>query len=93
MSKTETKSTVLLKHHLKALRLPTILDECDKVAGRCAAENADHLSFLLQLCELELIERLDHLVLTPICGVAPLDRVNHGSESSRGLKRVSEQLM
>jgi DNA replication protein DnaC len=57
MNKTETKSTVLLKHHLKALRLPTILDECDKVAGRCAAENADHLSFLLQLCELELIER------------------------------------
>ena len=57
MSRTETKSTVLLKHHLKALRLPTILAECEKVAGRCAAENADHLSFLLQLCELELIER------------------------------------
>jgi len=57
MSKTETKSTVLLKHHLKALRLPTILDECEKVALRCATENADHLCFLLQLCELELIER------------------------------------
>jgi DNA replication protein DnaC len=57
MTKTETKSTVLLKHHLKALRLPTVLSECEKVAGRCATENADHLSFLLQLCELELIER------------------------------------
>jgi DNA replication protein DnaC len=57
MKKTETTSTVLLKHHLKALRLPTVLAECEKVAGRCAAENADHLSFLLQLCELELIER------------------------------------
>jgi DNA replication protein DnaC len=57
MSKNQTKSTVLLKHHLKALRLPTMLAECEKVAGRCAAENADHLSFLLQLCELELIER------------------------------------
>ena len=54
---TETKSTVLLKHHLKALKLPTVLAECDKVAARCAAENADHLAFLLQLCELELIER------------------------------------
>jgi DNA replication protein DnaC len=54
---TETKSTVLLKHHLKALKLPTVLSECDKVAARCAAENADHLTFLLQLCELELIER------------------------------------
>lgn len=54
---TPSKSTVLLKHHLKALKLPTVLSECDKVAARCAAENADHLTFLLQLCELELIER------------------------------------
>ena len=57
MSKTETKSTVLLQHHLKALKLPTMLAECAKVAGRCAAENVDHLGFLLQLCELELIDR------------------------------------
>lgn len=57
MSKTETKSTVLLQHHLKALKLPTMLSECTKVAARCAAENVDHLAFLLQLCELELIER------------------------------------
>jgi DNA replication protein DnaC len=57
VTKTETKSTVLLKHHLKALKLPTILAECEKVAGRCAAENIDHLTFLLHVCELELIER------------------------------------
>ncbi len=57
MTPTEAKSTVLLKHHLKALRLPTVLTECEKVAQRCAATNADHLTFLLQLCELELIER------------------------------------
>ena len=55
--KTETKSTVLLKHHLKALRLPTILAECEKVAKQTAADNVDHLGFLLQLLELELIER------------------------------------
>ena len=48
---------VLLKHHLKALKLPTIHAECEKVAGRCAMDNVDHLGFLLQLCELELIER------------------------------------
>ncbi len=47
MSKTETKSTVLLKHHLKQLKLPTMQSECDKVAQRCAAENVDHLAFLL----------------------------------------------
>jgi DNA replication protein DnaC len=57
MSKTEAKSTVLLKHHLRALKLPTMHAECEKVAQRCAADNGDHLTFLLQLCELELIER------------------------------------
>ena len=57
MSKTDTKSTVLLKHHLKALKLPTVLAECEKVAQRAAAENVDHLGFLLQVIELELIER------------------------------------
>src|SRR3954465_665101 len=57
MNKTETKSTVLLQHHLKALKLPTMHAECEKVAQRCASDNADHLAFLLQLCELELIER------------------------------------
>ena len=52
-----TKSSVLLKHHLKALKLPTISSECERVASRCAAENIDHLRFLLQVCELELLER------------------------------------
>jgi DNA replication protein DnaC len=57
MSTTDTKSTVLLKHHLKALKLPTVQAECESVAQRAARDNADHLAFLLQLCELELIER------------------------------------
>ena len=57
MKKVETKSLVLLRHHLKALRLPTMTAECEKVARRSAAEDVDHLGFLLQLCELELIER------------------------------------
>ena len=54
---TTTKSTVLLKHHLKSLRLPTMLMESDKTAARCARDNIDHLGFLLQLSELELLER------------------------------------
>jgi DNA replication protein DnaC len=57
MKKHETTSTVLLRHHLKALKLPTMTAECEKVAARCAKENVDHLGFLLQLCELELLER------------------------------------
>jgi len=57
MKKLETRSTVLLKHHLKALKLPTMLSECEKVAATCAKDNADHLGYLLQLCELELVDR------------------------------------
>jgi DNA replication protein DnaC len=57
MKKLETKSTVLLKHHLKALKLPTMHAECEKIAARCAKENVDHLGFLLQLCERELLDR------------------------------------
>jgi len=56
-NKTETKSVVLVKHHLKQLKLPTMHDECEPVAQRCAKENVDHLGYLLQLSELELIER------------------------------------
>ena len=52
-----TKSTVLLKHHLKQLKLPTMLAECEKIAARAAKDNLDQLAFLLQLCELELIDR------------------------------------
>ena len=54
---TPPTNTVLLKHHLKALKLPTVAGECEKVATRCANANVDHLGFLLQVCELELIER------------------------------------
>lgn len=57
MKKLETRSTVLLKHHLKALKLPTMLSECEKAATTCARDNVDHLGYLLQLCELELIDR------------------------------------
>ena len=57
MKKTETKSAVLLMHHLKALRLPTMHAECEKVAQQAAKDNVDHLGFLLRLCELELLDR------------------------------------
>src|ERR1035437_9298076 len=57
MKSIETKSLVLLRHHLKALRLPTVSAECEKVAAQAAADNADHLTYLLQLLELELLDR------------------------------------
>jgi DNA replication protein DnaC len=57
MKTTETKSVMLLHHHLKSLRLPTVAAECEKVAAQAAQDNADHLSYLLRLTELELLER------------------------------------
>ena len=45
MNKTETKSTVLLKHHLKQFKLPTMHAECEKIAARAASDNVDHLAF------------------------------------------------
>ena len=51
------RSTVLLEHHLKELKLPTFLREYGKVAGQCAAEGVDHPGYLLRLSELEIIDR------------------------------------
>jgi hypothetical protein len=47
---------VLVKHHLKALKLPTMHSECEKVAARAAKENLDasHDRYLITL---------------PICGL------------------------
>ena len=56
------KSTVLLEHHLKELKLPTFLREYDKLATQCATEGADHPDYLLRLSELELIDRHHRMV-------------------------------
>ena len=48
---------VLLEHHLKALRMPTILREYDKVARQCAEEKTYFPRYLLRLTELELLDR------------------------------------
>jgi DNA replication protein DnaC len=54
---TPATAQVLLAHHLKQLRLPTILREYDKVAQACASEGVDHPRYLLRLVELELLDR------------------------------------
>jgi DNA replication protein DnaC len=48
---------VLLAHHLKALKLPTILREYESMAQLCAKERSGYAEFLLRLTERELIER------------------------------------
>jgi hypothetical protein len=49
MKKTETKRTVLLKQNLKALRLPTMIAECEKAARRCDTEDVGHLVSLSKI--------------------------------------------
>ena len=53
----EAQATVLLEHHLKALRLPTILREYAPVAAACTADKASYAAYLLRLTERELLDR------------------------------------
>ena len=48
---------ILLSHHLKSLRLPTVLREYGRLAKQAAAEGLDHVQFLARLIELEMIDR------------------------------------
>ena len=57
-----SKSTLLLEHHLKELKLPSFLREYRKMASRCAAEGVDHPEYLFRLVELELIDRHRRMV-------------------------------
>ena len=56
------RSTLLLEHHLKELKLPSFLREYSKMAAQCAAEGVDHPQYLLRLAELELIDRHQRMV-------------------------------
>jgi DNA replication protein DnaC len=51
------KGTVLLEHCLKQLKLPTMLRDYASVAAVCGRENVSFETFLLRLCERELVER------------------------------------
>jgi len=51
------ESTVLLQHHLKQLKLPTMLREYAALASACARDGRDYQSYLLRLCERELLDR------------------------------------
>jgi len=53
----ERKSTVLLEHHLKQLKMPTMLKEYPLLAKSCSQEKCDYPTYLLRLCEKELSDR------------------------------------
>lgn len=54
--------SVLLAHHLKALKLPTILRDYERIAKQCAAERTDLPTYLFRLCEQELLDRARRLI-------------------------------
>ena len=56
------RSTLLLEHHLKELKLPSFLREYGRMAAQSAAEGVDHPQYLLRLAELELIDRHQRMV-------------------------------
>jgi len=56
-AETPTPPRVLLTHHLRQLKLPTVLREYEKVAADAARDGQDHIRYLLRLVELELIDR------------------------------------
>lgn len=51
------KSKVLLEHHLKQLKLPTMLREYGAIASACTNDKADYPTYLLRLTERELLDR------------------------------------
>ena len=53
----QRKSTVLLEHHLKQLKLPTMLKEYQMLAQSCSKEKCAYPRYLLRLCEKELVDR------------------------------------
>ena len=46
-----SQSTVLLEHHLKQLKLPTMLREYTPVAAGCSKDRCDYPTYLLRLAE------------------------------------------
>ena len=51
------KPTVLLEYYLKKLRLPTILRDYTALAKVCQDDRSDFQTYLLRLCERELLDR------------------------------------
>src|SRR5262249_15607297 len=54
---TQATPARLLEHHLKRLKLPTMLRERAAVAAACAQDRSGYATYLLRLVEREVIER------------------------------------
>ena len=54
---TQEPQSMLLRHHLKTLRLPTMLSEYAKLGREAAEKDESYESYLLKLSELEVNQR------------------------------------
>jgi DNA replication protein DnaC len=53
----DAKATLLLKHYLQQLKLPSVLREYEKMAAVCQQERANYQTYLLRLAEREAADR------------------------------------
>lgn len=70
MSQTAEKPQLLLKHHLKQLKLPTFLAEYEKQAHECARDRPARNRIRLQaekLIACKAVEQLDRVLLDAGC--------------------------
>lgn len=89
----ERKSTVLLQHYLKQLKLPTMLKEYPLLAKSCSQAKCDYPTYLLKLCEKEIADRqrraMDRRIKAARFGLLKtIDNFDFASQKS-----VNEQLI
>ena len=82
-----SKSTVLLEHHLKSLKLPTMLREYASIAGTCTQDRTSYETYLLRLAERELIDREERAAERRLKAarfpiIKTMDRFNFKAQSS-----------
>jgi hypothetical protein len=79
----EPPSALLLRYHLKVLKLPTMLRDYAAVAAACGTERIDYAGFLLRLAERELLERERSHRTTDQGGGVPGDQDNRHARLHR----------
>ena len=77
------KSTVLLEHYLKKLKLPTMLRKYTAVATVCQKDRSDFPIYLLRLAERELLgsRKFGPARPAPEPGPAPVNRNDQVSDA------------
>jgi DNA replication protein DnaC len=86
---------LLLQHHLKTLRLPTILSEFAKLSREAADADESYEQYLLRLCELEVAQRSANAIQARIKAAGfpvlkDLDTYDFAAMPSLGKQKVLE---